>query len=241
MFALKPISRDSIDGALARAERYRLLNEPHEAESICRDILEVDPTNRQARISLVLALTDEIPQESGAFAGAMEAMSSLETEYDRTYYSGIAWERRAKASYAARAVGTNSSIYMTGPLRRCGSSSEAEHLRPAGNDDAVLRWNACVRFLDRHKELGPAMEEASDLFFPSKAWSPAPRDDCFSDAANSVLNREARRRTLSQSGKHSRDERCDSCRELATWSGNERNQTVGDEPLWQRSRGDVLA
>lgn len=161
MFALKPISRDSIDGALARAERYRLLNEPHEAESICRDILEVDPTNRQARISLVLALTDEIPQESGAFAGAMEAMSSLETEYDRTYYSGIAWERRAKASYAARAVGTNSSIYdwTVKALRLFG---EAEHLRPAGNDDAVLRWNACVRFLDRHKELGPAMEEASE-------------------------------------------------------------------------------
>jgi hypothetical protein len=161
MFALKPISRDSIDGALARAERYRLLNEPHEAESICRDILEVDPTNRQARISLVLALTDEIPQESGAFAGAMEAMASLETEYDRTYYSGIAWERRAKASYAARAVGASSSIYdwTVKALRLFG---EAEHLRPAGNDDAVLRWNACVRFLDRHKELGPAMEEACE-------------------------------------------------------------------------------
>lgn len=161
MFALKPISRDSIDGALARAERYRLLNEPHEAESICRDILEVDPTNRQARISLVLALTDEIPQESGAFAGAMEAMSGLETEYDRSYYSGIAWERRAKASYAARAVGASSSIYdwTVKALRLFG---EAEHLRPAGNDDAVLRWNACVRFLDRHKELGPTMEEASE-------------------------------------------------------------------------------
>ena len=62
MFALKPISRDSVDGALAKAERYRLLNEPHEAESICRDILEVDPANRQARISLILALTDEIPR-----------------------------------------------------------------------------------------------------------------------------------------------------------------------------------
>lgn len=161
MFALKPISRDSIDGALARAERYRLLNEPHEAESICRDILEVDPTNRQARISLVLALTDEIPQESSAFAGAMEAMSGLETEYDRSYYSGIAWERRAKASYAARAVGASSSIYdwTVKALRLFG---EAEHLRPAGNDDAVLRWNACVRFLDRHKELGPTMEEASE-------------------------------------------------------------------------------
>ena len=161
MFALKPISRDSVDGALARAERYRLLSEPHEAESICRDILEVDPANRQARISLVLALTDEIQQESGAFAGAMEAMSGLETEYDRTYYSGIAWERRAKASYAAGGVGTRSHVYdwTVKALRLFG---EAEHLRPVGNDDAILRWNACVRFLDRHRELGPKTEEAPE-------------------------------------------------------------------------------
>lgn len=161
MFALKPISRDSVDGALARAERYRLLNEPHEAESICRDILEVDPTNRQARISLVLALTDEIPQEAGAFAGAMEAMSGLETEYDRTYYSGIAWERRAKASYAAGGLGTGGYVYDW-TVRALRLFGEAEHLRPAGNDDAILRWNACVRFLNHHKELGPKTEEARE-------------------------------------------------------------------------------
>ncbi len=63
MFALKPISPDSLEGAMAKAERYRLLNEPNEAESICRDILEVDPANREARISLILALTDEFPQD----------------------------------------------------------------------------------------------------------------------------------------------------------------------------------
>jgi hypothetical protein len=161
MFALKPISRDSVDGALARAERYRLLNEPHEAESICRDILDVDPANRQARISLVLALTDEIPEDAGAFARAMEAMSDMETEYDRTYYSGIAWERRAKASYAASGVGTSGYVYDW-TVRALRLFGEAEHLRPAGNDDAILRWNACVRFLDRHKELGPKTEEAPE-------------------------------------------------------------------------------
>ena len=161
MFTLKPISRDSIDGALAKAERYRLLAEPHEAESICRDILAVDPTNRQARISLVLALTDEIPHESGAFANAMAAMSGLETEYDRTYYSGIAWERRAKASYTAGGVGSRGYVYDW-TVKAIQLFGEAEHLRPAGNDDAILRWNACVRFLDCHKELGPTTEEASE-------------------------------------------------------------------------------
>ena len=59
-FELKPISHDSVTGALAKAERYRLLNEPNQAESICCDILEVEPDNQQALISLILALTDQI-------------------------------------------------------------------------------------------------------------------------------------------------------------------------------------
>src|SRR5580698_664314 len=98
MFSLKPISRDSVDGALAKAERYRLLNEPTEAESICRDILEIAPANREARISLILALTDEFAQDHRAFASALEEVALLESAYDRAYYAGIAWERRAKAS-----------------------------------------------------------------------------------------------------------------------------------------------
>jgi hypothetical protein len=161
MFNLKPISHDSIETALAKAERYRLLNEPSEAESICRDILEIDPANRQARISLVLALTDAIPQEAGAFANAITAISGLEAEYDRAYYSGIAWERRAKAYFDAKGPGCSGYVYdwMVKALQ---FFEQAEHLRSAGNDDAILRWNACVRFLDRHKELGPKVEEAPE-------------------------------------------------------------------------------
>ena len=43
MFELKPLSRDGIAGALARGERYRLLNEPGAAESIYLDVLQIDP------------------------------------------------------------------------------------------------------------------------------------------------------------------------------------------------------
>ena len=161
MFTLKPISSDSVDGALAKAERYRLLNEPHEAESICRDILAVAPANRQAQISLILALTDEIPNEPGAFANAMGAMPGLETAYDRAYYSGIAWERRAKASYDSGGPGSGSCVYDW-IVKALGLFEEAERLRPAGNDDAILRWNACVRFLGQHRDLEPEMEETPD-------------------------------------------------------------------------------
>jgi hypothetical protein len=161
MFTLKPISRDGVDGALARAERYRLLGEPNEAESICRDILEVDPGNRQARISLVLALTDQIHEDASAFASAVSAIADLETPYDNAYYSGIAWERRAKAAYRAGTQGSGGFVHdwLVKALRLF---EEAERLRSAGNDDAILRWNACVRFLDRHKELRPKTEEAPE-------------------------------------------------------------------------------
>jgi hypothetical protein len=161
MFTLKPISRESVDGALAKAERYRLLNEPNEAESICRDILEVDPENRQARISLILALTDEIPHEYSAFAGAMEAIAGLSTEYDRAYYAGIAWERRAKACHSAGGWGANSKVYDW-IVRALNLFEEAERLRAPGNDDAILRWNACVRFLQCHREIVAKKEDAGE-------------------------------------------------------------------------------
>lgn len=161
MFTLKPISPDSVGGALAKAERYRLLNEPSEAESICRDILEIDPANRQARISLILALTDEIPQEASSFARAIEAISGIETAYDHAYYSGIAWERRAKALFNSKGTGSSGYVYDW-IVKALLFFEEAARLRPAGNDSSILRWNACVRFLERHKDLAPRTEEAPE-------------------------------------------------------------------------------
>jgi hypothetical protein len=161
MFTLKPISRDSVDGALAKAERYRLLNEPTEAESICRDILEIAPANREARISLILALTDEFPRDDRAFASAMAETAGLDSAYDRAYYAGIAWERRAKAFHDAGRPGSSGRVYEW-IVKAMGLFEEAKRVRPAGNDDPILRWNACVRFLERHKSLGPATEDVKE-------------------------------------------------------------------------------
>ena len=44
--------------ALEKAERYRLLNEPILAESICLDILDADPQNAKAVVTMLLAITD---------------------------------------------------------------------------------------------------------------------------------------------------------------------------------------
>ncbi|MEE2900476.1 MAG: hypothetical protein VX815_18600, partial [Gemmatimonadota bacterium] len=62
MSELKPLSADAVPVALAKAEHYRLLNEPEEAESICIDILEVDPEHQKALINLLLARTDQFKE-----------------------------------------------------------------------------------------------------------------------------------------------------------------------------------
>lgn len=161
MFSLKPISHDSVAGALAKAERYRLINEPSEAESICRDILEIEPGNQPALISLILALTDQIPHDSRAFTAAVSTVARLTSPYERAYYEGIAWERRAKSRHHGGGHGASQYVYEW-IVKALELFEAAEHLRPLGNDDAVLRWNACVRFLASRKELAPRAEEVSE-------------------------------------------------------------------------------
>jgi hypothetical protein len=161
MFALKPISHDSVAGALAKAERYRLINEPSEAESICHDILQIEPTNQTALTSLILAQTDQIPQDTRAFAEALATVSQLNSPYDRAYYAGIAWERRAKARYHTGGPGAHSYVYEW-IVTALELFQAAEPLRPQGNDDALLRWNACIRFLNQHHELAPAVEDIAE-------------------------------------------------------------------------------
>ena len=59
MIELKKLPTESIPAALEMARRYRLLNEPDAAESICLDILVVDPRHQETLITLLLALTDK--------------------------------------------------------------------------------------------------------------------------------------------------------------------------------------
>src|ERR1700730_8368765 len=101
MFDLKAISREAIPRSIEKAERYRLLNEPAEAESICLDVLRVAPENQQAIVILLLAVTDRFSKGYGVSdTQAKELISRLTSEYERVYYSGIVAERRAKAKLA---------------------------------------------------------------------------------------------------------------------------------------------
>jgi hypothetical protein len=157
MFALKPLSREAIPGALAKAERYRLLNEPWQAESICRDILAIEPGNRQAHVTLLLALTDQFPQGISTH-DALGVIAEFADEYDRRYYTGIVHERRAHALFRQTDFRSADTVHRL-MLYAMECYEGAQAVRPTGNDDSLLRWNACARFLMRHPQLQPAQAE----------------------------------------------------------------------------------
>jgi len=162
MFELKPLSKDAIPAALDKAMRYRLLDEPGEAESICHDVLRIEPENQQALVILLLALTDRFGKGYAVgITQAQEVLPRLRDPYERAYYAGLVSERRAKAQLRQSGPGSGFAAYQL--LREAMARYEkAEAIRPAGNDDALLRWNACARMIMGNK-LTPLKEEKLDL------------------------------------------------------------------------------
>ena len=152
MYELKPLSPSAIPAALAKAERYRLLNEPDQSQSICEDVLRADPDNQPALVMLVLALTDEFAHHHGRSASrAQETVSRLTSEYDRHYYGGLVAERRARALLDQPGPGARAAVEW---LEDAMSAYErADAVSPPDNDDAKLRWNACARTLNARPEL----------------------------------------------------------------------------------------
>ena len=154
-FELKRLSAAALPRALERAEHYRLLNEPWAAESICLDILAVEPAHQEALKVLLLARCDQFAHDtSGAVQRARETLGELKGDYERAYYAGLILERRAKARLQQRAPGAGFVAYEW--LRDAMTWYEkAEALRPAGNDDAVLRWNTCARMVNETPHVWP--------------------------------------------------------------------------------------
>lgn len=146
---LKPISHDAIPEAIHKAEHYRLLNEPEQAESICRDILRVEPDHSKALVVIVLALTDQFTGgQSPGINMAREYAAKLTSPYERHYYTGIIFERQARALLSK----AHAAVYAHDAFREAMTwYEEAEKVRPHGNDDALLRWNSCLRTIRRER------------------------------------------------------------------------------------------
>jgi tetratricopeptide (TPR) repeat protein len=157
-YALKQLSRANLDAAIAKAAHYRDLNQPEESESICRDVLDVDPANQAAWKLRGLAITDRFAtREAGLLEEAIGAFERLEDEYERVYHVGVAWERAAKAH-----LERNEAHSAVAAFEHALSFFErAERLRP-DSPDPILRWNRCVRLLSSHPSLRAAIEQPRD-------------------------------------------------------------------------------
>lgn len=155
-FQIKSIRRESVAHSLEMARRYRLLNEPTQAESICLDILALEPDNEAARVELVLTMSDQFAgtRKSPRRADIIAHIEKLSNEYERLYYKGLVLEREGMA-FLQRG---HAAAFAYDGLRDAMECYEhAEKLRPPGNDDAILRWNACVRAIQR-EQLKPPVD-----------------------------------------------------------------------------------
>ena len=160
---LRRIHANAIPAALERANRYRLLNEPMEAESICRDILAIDARHQAALKTLILSLTDQFSrQQREPRDEAARLLTQLESEYDREYYSGVVAERAAKALIASGAAASMSFARIQTSMDHF---KRAIDLAESGNDEAVLRWNACIRLIERFN-LQPETQPEAHRFVP---------------------------------------------------------------------------
>jgi hypothetical protein len=151
---LKRIHPTGVASALERAHQYRLLNQPHEAESICLDVLEVEPENQKALICLILALTDQFSARGFGHAErrARELLPRLEGAYERLYYAAIIAERRAKTQ---RRMAVMRHVVYEGLREAMDLYEQAEKMQPEDCEDVILRWNACARVIQQDSSLVP--------------------------------------------------------------------------------------
>ena len=155
MFELKKLSAEAVPAALEKAKHYRLLNEPAAAESICLDVLAVDPGNQDAVIDIVLAMSDRFGKDYAVGdTHVYDFLRQIRDDYARAYYTGIVYERRAKAVLSKD--GLNAFELFRQAMDHF---EQAEAMRPEGNDDALLRWNGCARIIQRNNLEPRQMEQ----------------------------------------------------------------------------------
>ncbi|WP_419660401.1 hypothetical protein Dvar_07620 [Desulfosarcina variabilis str. Montpellier] len=154
MRELKTLTPEALPAALEKAHQYRLLSEPYESESICMDILAVEPDHQEALYTLILSLTDKFAYVGlePSFDQAMDATTRLKSANDRAYYTGLIYERRAKYHFRQGDPDAKATAYAWFD-KAMKEYNQAMNGGVAEHQDAVLRWNSCVRFIGSHSEL----------------------------------------------------------------------------------------
>ena len=147
---LHDIHIDAIGQALEKARQYRSLMEPEIAESICLDVLHVQPDNQDVLVIYILALLDQIPHpETQIEVKSIERIiDKLNSEYQRYYYSGLLHERMARYMITQTMSHSFAYDYFYQALR---CYYQAQKIIPAQNEEAILRWNSCIRTIEKEK------------------------------------------------------------------------------------------
>ncbi len=154
MLELKTITSEAVPEALEKAQQYRRLNEPNDAESICLDILAVIPDHQEALKTLLLALTDKFTTFgiNPSFAQAIEIADKLDASHCKAYYSGIIFERRAKFHLRQGAPGAGPVAYQW-LVKAMEAFNTAITECDTKNQEALLRWNSCARIINSNREV----------------------------------------------------------------------------------------
>ena len=153
MDPLKPLNESAIATCLEKARHYRLLNDPENAESICLDIIALQPDHQDALTTLILALTDQFDGGTKRIRQAKQYLDQLTGEYDQSYHAGLILERAARAALARKIPDSHYAAFDW--LQKARTHYEkAESLSADDNDDAILRWNACTRTI-ANRDLKP--------------------------------------------------------------------------------------
>jgi DNA-directed RNA polymerase subunit F len=157
----KQLHKEAIPAAIEKAKQYRLLNEPSAAQSICLDILEVDPDNQEALVIIILAMTDRLTRDYSVGDSQIDTyLDKVSDEFQKAYYTGIVYERRAKAILKKGASGSEATVFEL--FRQAMEWFEkAESLSSEQDDNAILRYNHCLRLINAN---GLAPQERSHDF-----------------------------------------------------------------------------
>ena len=127
-----------------------MLNEPGEAESICLDILETDPENQPALITLLLALTDRFSKGYGvsdtqANHCSRGSRANTSAPTTRGFWPSAGPRRNSRRDTPGPVITPTMIVRSDAAVR------EGRNVRPPGNDDALLRWNTCARMMAKNK------------------------------------------------------------------------------------------
>jgi len=161
MFELKAIAEGDASQALALAEASRAAGDADVSESICLDLLELEPDNQEALVLLLLARTDQFKRGlPRSVERAREVLPRLSGEYERAYYGGMICERQAR--YVLGQRGKRSGFVAYDWFRYAMELYEESARLAPEKLESTFRYNSCVRTIERNRHCQPDDDDAME-------------------------------------------------------------------------------